>query len=86
MLFAILAMVILSYAFILFVQINLDIRKENARLAETQTALKNVTIENEQLERYSSGENLGEYMERIARDEFGYADPQERVYYIVPGG
>ena len=53
-------------------------------LALMQEEERNLSIENEQLERYANGENLDEYLERFARDEMGYADPQERVYHVNP--
>jgi cell division protein FtsB len=71
------------YAVYMYIQININIKNESAKLNDTQIELKTISAENEQLEHYSSGENLNEYMERIARDEMGYADPHERVYYVV---
>ncbi|MDR0222816.1 MAG: septum formation initiator family protein [Oscillospiraceae bacterium] len=77
--------VLVIYAFYAFVQTNVDIKRGKEKLETTRAATKSLQAENEQLERYSSENNLGEYMERVARDEMGYADPQERVYYVVPG-
>ncbi|MDR0197047.1 MAG: septum formation initiator family protein [Oscillospiraceae bacterium] len=80
-----LVVALVVYAFYAFVQTNMEIKRGRERLDKTRAALKEIHAENEQLERYSSGDNIGEYMERVARDEMGYADPQERVYYVVPG-
>ncbi|MCH5196118.1 MAG: septum formation initiator family protein [Oscillospiraceae bacterium] len=41
--------------------------------------------QNAQIEGYLNGVNLDEYIENIARDKFDYANPDERIYFVVPG-
>jgi cell division protein FtsB len=48
----------------------------------TSEEIRAINLENEQLKRYADGENFDEYLERYARDEWGYADPQERVFRV----
>jgi cell division protein FtsB len=64
---------------------NRDLNNAKKNLAALQENERVINIENEQLRRYSDGENFDEYIERYARDVMGFADPNERVYYIVPG-
>ncbi|MCL1789349.1 MAG: septum formation initiator family protein [Oscillospiraceae bacterium] len=61
-----------------------EVKRSSESLAIAQEELRRYTIENEQLRRYAQGENLDDYLDRFARDEMGYADPQERVYRIEP--
>ena len=37
--------------------------------------------ENEELERFLEDKNHDEYYEKIAREQYGYARPGERVFY-----
>lgn len=76
------AALLFIYAAVVLVKLNINIRTENERLASAKERLEYLTSENEQLARYASDVNIGEYMERVARDDMGYADPSERVYYI----
>jgi cell division protein FtsB len=62
-----------------------ELSRARASLNAASEDLRVVNIENEQLERYANGENFDEYLERFARDEMGYADPQERVFHVRPG-
>jgi cell division protein FtsB len=64
---------------------NAEIREGRERLAALEERERLLNIENEQLRRYSNGENLDEYIERFARDEMRYADPHERIFYVNPG-
>lgn len=42
---------------------------------------------NASIERYLEEDaNMDEYIEEIARDKLNFANPDERVYYIVPSG
>jgi len=66
-------------------QDNAELNRTRVSLNATSDELKNINIENEQLERYANGENFDEYLERFARDEMGFADPQERVFHVRPG-
>jgi cell division protein FtsB len=66
-------------------QDKLEINRNTENLLELTERGRILQIENAQLESYVSGGEDGgisdEFVERRARDEFGYADPQERVFY-----
>jgi cell division protein FtsB len=62
-----------------------ELRRSNEILAALQEQERLVNIDNGQLRRYSDDENLDDYLDRHARDEMGYADPLERVYYVAQG-
>ncbi len=65
------------------IQINEDKQKYNELLQQTQV----VEEENASIERYlDDNANMDEYIEEIARDKLNFANPDERVYYIVPSG
>lgn len=61
-----------------------ELGKASAKLNAVLEEERRMNFENDQLRRYSSGENFDEYLERYARDEMGYADPNERVYHVRP--
>gem|GEM_PF-3019170 len=63
-----------------------QVKRYNESLVIAQEELRRYNIENEQLMRYSKGDNLDDYLDRFARDEMGYFDAQERVFRIVPDG
>ncbi|GHU57795.1 hypothetical protein FACS1894133_1360 [Clostridia bacterium] len=53
------------------------------RISEKKAELSHLSMESLELKRYLTDEHLPEYMEQVARDELNYADPNERIYYIV---
>jgi len=61
---------------------NAELKRSNEALAAIELEERQLALENEQLESYSNGENFDEFIERHARDDMGYADPQERVYRV----
>lgn len=64
-------------------QINEDKQKYEELLQQTEA----VEEENASIERYLvDGADMDEYIEAMARDKLNYANPDERVYYIVPSG
>lgn len=52
--------------------------RQATRLESEVSALQK---ENEELQRFLEDENHDEYYEKIAREEYGYARPGERVFY-----
>ena len=48
---------------------------------EISEEVSEAQAENEELERFLKDENHDEYYEKIAREEYGYAKPGERVFY-----
>lgn len=63
-------------------QVNISTKQQE--LNTVQDSLNNQLAENEELERELSGSD-SEIIERAARDELGYARPNERVFVDVSG-
>ena len=66
------------------VSMQVELSQKNAELANINNEITRIENENKLLSRYQKAEYKVEYMESIARDELGYALPEERVYYIIP--
>lgn len=65
------------------IQIKENIQKYDELLQQTN----DVKEENASIERYLDDDaDMDEYIEDIARDKLNFANPDERVYYIVPSG
>ncbi len=65
------------------IEINKNEELYNQLLQQTEA----IQEENDSIERYlREGANMDEYVEEIARDKLNFANPDERVYYIVPSG
>lgn len=60
-----------------------DNKAREQRIGEKTAELSRLSMESLELKRYLTDEYLPEYMEQVARDELNYADPNERIYYIV---
>ncbi len=62
-------------------QIQKDTETYNKLLEQTNS----VNEQNAQITNYlENDENLKEYIEDIAREKLDYANPEERIYYVVP--
>ena len=73
-------------AFVCFIAVacvlNYSAAAQNQRkAAEANTQCEKVERENSELSSFLDDENHDEYYERIARDDYDYAKPGERVYY-----
>jgi hypothetical protein len=80
----IIALVLLTALIPVLSEMSVDkakIDKNKERFDAAQEELLRIELENEQLARDSEGGISDEYLDRYARD-MGYADPQERIYYI----
>ena len=53
----------------------------NKEIAALSEEVSEAQAENEELEHFLEDENHDEYYEKIAREEYGYAKPGERVFY-----
>ncbi len=80
----ILLTLILGYAVFLLVSSQTQIADKQKEYDSVHSKLTELEEANEQLAHYAADENRVEYMEEIARDKLDYADPRERIYYIVP--
>ncbi len=55
--------------------------ENNAEASEISSECAELKEENKELERFLKDENHDEYYEKIAREQYGYAKPGERVFY-----
>ena len=64
-----------------------QISEKSKELSEMQQQLEEQNIRNEELRRALSDgtEQNSEYLERYAREELGYAKPDERVFVNIAG-
>ncbi|WP_242969338.1 FtsB family cell division protein [Anaeromassilibacillus sp. An200] len=64
-----------------------QISEKSKELSEMQQQLEEQNIRNEELRRALSdgSEQNSEYLERYAREELGYAKPDERVFVNIAG-
>ncbi len=81
-----LALAILA-GFIVFsiITSNMQINENKIRYQQLVDQTDIVLEENASIERYLGDDaNMDEYIEEMARNKLDYANPDERVYYIVP--
>ena len=86
MVYLLVPVLIVVFAIISFgiITTQIEIQQKNAELERINSEIIRIENENKLLSRYSKAEFRVEYIESIARDELGYALPEERVYYIIP--
>lgn len=75
---------ILVFALVQVISMQMEISRAQSELDGITNELNSVLVANEQLRRYSSDENIMEYIEQIARDQLDYSHSDETVYYFVP--
>ena len=75
------------YAVITIINQNVKINEKRAELSELQQHINVVEIESDYLEKVQNfqGEELAEYMEKIAKEELGYVSNGERIFINVAG-
>ncbi len=65
------------------ISIRENMQKYNELVAQTNEINEN----NEQITAYLEDEDkLKEYIENMARNKLDYANPDERIYYVIPAG
>ena len=63
----------------------MQIQKDNETYQKLVNQTNAINEENAQITNYlENDENLKEYIEEIAREKLDYANPNERIYYVVP--
>ncbi|MDE7192745.1 MAG: septum formation initiator family protein [Oscillospiraceae bacterium] len=80
------AVAIVSVA-IVYIIINdqIQINEYNAQYEELLEKTNQTLEENAEISRYLDDDaNLDEYIESIAREKLDFANPDERIYYIIP--
>lgn len=81
------AAIVIAAIFVAYTVISnsLSVKETTAKYNELVKQTDEIKEQNAQIEGYLNGVNLDEYIENIARDKFDYANPDERIYYVVPG-
>lgn len=77
--------VVLIYGVVVAVQLQLEVMTKRRELAEIKTATTEKLKENEQMKTLLDSENENAYIEKVARDKYGYAYPGERIYVDISG-
>ena len=73
--------------FVVYVLISdmMQIQKDTETYNNLVNQTNAVNEENAQITNYLENDaNLKEYIEEIAREKLDYANPDERIYYVVP--
>ena len=73
--------------FVVYVLISdmMQIQKDTETYNKLVNQTNAVNEENAQITNYLENDaNLKEYIEEIAREKLDYANPDERIYYVVP--
>ena len=75
------------YAVITIINQNVKIAEKKAELSELQQQINVVEIQSQYLEKVRGyeGEQLSEYMEKIAKEDLGYVGEGERIFINVAG-
>ncbi len=75
------------YAVITIIDQSVKISEKKAELSELQQQINVVEIESNYLEKVQNfqGEELAEYMEKIAKEDLGYVSDGERIFINVAG-
>lgn len=63
------------------VSIQSNIAEKETELSQLESQIENLTAENEDLERILDSGDIDSYMERLAREEYNYAYPDEYRFY-----
>ena len=75
------------FAVLAVVKDQIEIRENMQRFDELTSQTIEINERNEQIKAYLENEDkLNEYIENMARDKLDYANPNERIYYIIPSG
>ena len=75
------------YAVITIIDQSVKISEKRAELSELQQQINVVEIESNYLEKVQNfqGDELAEYMEKIAKEDLGYVGDGERIFINVAG-
>lgn len=63
------------------ISLQTKVRAEEKSLDDLKTAYQQQLDENAELEMIIENGNEVDYIEKVAREQYGYAKPDERVYY-----
>lgn len=75
------------YVVVSIISNKISIRNNTDKYNELVKQTNSINEENERISGYLENDsNLDEYIENIARERLDYANPDERIYYVVPSG
>lgn len=78
---AILVFAVFCYFIATFISLRIKVREREEANAELQSQYNQQIEDNEQLSKVIEEGDEADYIERKAREDYGYAKPGERVYY-----
>ena len=75
------------FAVLAVVRDQVAIRENTQKYNELVFQTNEINERNEQIKAYLEDEDkLNEYIENMARDKLDYANPDERIYFVIPSG
>lgn len=78
-------LVVVVYVAYSIISDSIAIKANTERYEQLLSETNEVKAENEQINGYlNSTESLDEYIKDIARDKLDFANPDERIFYVVP--
>ena len=81
------ALLFAGFAVYIVVQNQIEIRENTQKYNDLVAQTKEINERNAQIQAYLEDEDkLNEYIENMARDKLDYANPSERIYYVIPSG
>ena len=72
---------LVCYFLATFFSLQTKVRAQEREVAQLQKTYQQQIDDNNELQRLIEEGNESEYIEKIAREQYGYAKPDERVYY-----
>ena len=64
-----------------FISLQTKVRAQESAVEDLQAQYQQQLDENAELEMIIENGNESDYIEKVAREQYGYAKPDERVYY-----
>lgn len=77
--------IVIIYGVVVAAQLQLEVMSKRRELEELKTSTAEQVKENEQMKNLLGMENEEAYIEKIAREKYGYAYPEERIYVDISG-
>lgn len=78
---AVLFCALVCYFVATLISLQSKVKAQENSVAELKAQYQQQLDDNAELQMVLDGGNEAEYIERIAREQYGYAKPEERVYY-----
>lgn len=78
---AVLLCALVCYFVATLISLQLKVRAAENNVAELESQYQQQLDDNEALQEIIESGDEADYIERIAREQYGYAKPEERVYY-----